>query len=189
MGISEVGPQTEVVCFYVCSVKEIVDEQPLTLEGGKLREWVRTITQYKTAYSWICDYRCLVPFVIPTNIDICIVLQVSAKRSTLVGVFVQQSSQWNSCRWNGAGEDCTSYCPHLPLDGDKEWPWTFLDCGSVISVAQLVSRAGSVGSSYFSDSVLWRSWRTPPSLQVSEPSLILVMCLQCLQGIEGFKLP
>lgn len=35
---------------------------------------------------------------IPTVLDINFVLQVSAKWPTVVGVFVQQSSQWNSCR-------------------------------------------------------------------------------------------
>jgi hypothetical protein len=34
----------------------------------------------------------------PTVLDINFVLQVSAKWPTVVGIFVQQSSQWNSCR-------------------------------------------------------------------------------------------
>lgn len=176
MPISEFRPQTEAVCFLVCSVKEIVDEQPLTLEGGKLREWVDD-TQYPRVCIHFLDLWlvsvCLVPAVLPTVLDIKCVLQVSVKWPTVAGVTVQQSSEWNSGRWNGAWEDCTGYCPHMPLDGDKEWPRTILDCGSVIRVAQLVSWAGSVGSPHFSDSVLWRSWRTSPSLQVSMRTFVM----------------
>lgn len=56
----------------------------------------------------------------------------------------------------------------MPPDGDKEWPWTFLDSGSVICSTELVSWNKPLGSTYYKNCILWFSWWTATPFQVSK---------------------